>query len=1285
MEYQSNQKYKYINIYLNHIKKNQEIYTESEGNRINYKEKINSPELINDHNYDFKNEEKKIKHKNNITKNSDKKVSNKNNKKLSYKNNNYIQKDKSEDNIKFNRKTQKESKLFIDLKRSKSQIYAIHKNKYQKKKIANKVENTKNPNYYNKKLETEIHSNNFHNNKSIYNITKIKNKNEYINGNLKNNQIFIEGINKDKNINTNKSYTPDKKMKINNLYSFTIHKENNDINKFKYIKTDNSNYNNTYMDIDYKNEENYEFLKTNINNNIIKPSLSDTNILNNKIFNIIYLIDTTYSMKKYKTFIYSLSKINQILNQRFRKMKIGYVLYKDFNNKEGHKLDNHIKKYEPSKSNIDIPNTLEFSGGYDYSEDWGLPINTISEIAKEDEQNIVIHICDSNAHGERFSDYDEKNEEEEKILIQALERCKNKNIKFIGLLIDDFSFKSFNECKKIYNELNGYYEIIDICDFSSLLKLSDILTKKINNIINNKYKIEWNNFREIDENDFELNYKIKMKPLYDIEEYKGKKFSLLPSDDFNEIHGITQGNIGDCFLISSIISMTNIPLIFHYIFQNSLNINENTKYIKMFIYKNGIRKLISFKNTYPTSDGKLIFCKPKDNEIYGIALEKGYAISKCKNNKIESGYYKINEGGFPFEAFETILGVECEKYYSNDYTYDKVNLQKHNYKYIDEYNLKLKIIKYIDLGGIISFGVFFNLGGGHAYSLYGYIIDEKGNMLIIIINPNRIGNYAEENIYFDKDTNKSKLLDNSTNKFPIISTDDFTNEECRESLNSYEKTGYLIMEFKTFYKWYSCIDMCDPMIGYYEQIIEFIPRETRDNNLYIFSFQINKEIKFSAYIFIKNDENRNINKYNLIIKNKDDDVIFNDESNYNNKIFYGLLEKNDYDIIIKSRNGKKIKDVIYLKIYSPEKITKNEYNNIINLRQKYIEIYPQYKFIKEFIPKFYKFIKNNNIDLITMPNKESIYSIINDYEKYFYFYIIHTTFGFYANVIFEYKWQFIYKIKYQYNKSNYMIITTRGNFKSNEEFRFFDFSDDFKKNIFKNTKIKEPILWSDIVINTTIEDIIHKNIDNAIYKNPEFLDTIDVIYLIDSTASMGDEVKNASNLSINNANYLSRIYPNIDFQFGFIYYNDPIDVDSDKHGYLQLTKDFTEIKKFCDGWKTQAGGDGAEDWAGGYDYALTKIKWRNGKKFIIHICDAPAHGALFSKNSHDNHKEEKYEKDLENKMKKCAENKIAIVGFYKYDVAKDCFLECKKIYDNNNGESFTIHQYDPKRILNFIN
>jgi hypothetical protein len=119
------------------------------------------------------------------------------------------------------------------------------------------------------------------------------------------------------------------------------------------------------------------------------------------------------------------------------------------------------------------------------------------------------------------------------------------------------------------------------------------------------------------------------------------------------------------------------------------------------------------------------------------------------------------------------------------------------------------------------------------------------------------------------------------------------------------------MEFKTFYKWYSCIDMCDPMIGFYEQIIEFIPDKKK---IYSFSFQIKEKTKFRAHIFIKNDINRNINKYNLIIKNKNDNVIYNDESDYNNKIFYGFLKKNDYTIEIKSRNGKEIEDVLYLKI-----------------------------------------------------------------------------------------------------------------------------------------------------------------------------------------------------------------------------------------------------------------------------------------------------------------------------------------------------------------------------------
>ena len=666
--------------------------------------------------------------------------------------------------------------------------------------------------------------------------------------------------------------------------------------------------------------------------------------------------------------------------------------------------------------------------------------------------------------------------------------------------------------------------------------------------------------------------------------------------------------------------------------------------------------------------------------MYGIALEKGYAVLKCDNNNIESGYKNII-GGFPYQAFETILGAKCEKYFSNNYIYDEADLKNHDYKYIEENNLKKKIKKYIDLGGIIAFGVFFNLiEGGHAYSLINYKIDKYGNMFIEIINPNRCGDYAEENIYFNGDINKKKLKDSIKN-FPIIYEKDFINKDCIQSLYSYKSTGYLIMEFKTFFKWYNCIDMCDPMIGYYEQIIEFIPD---GKNYYNFNFIMNKKDKFRAYIFIKNDINNNINNYNLIIKNKENDIIFNDDTEYNNKIFYGLLEEDYYSIIIKSRHEEEIEDVIYLKIYSPKQLAKNNKNNVINLRNKFFEICPQYKFVKSFIPKFYIFLKNNNNDLFMIPNNKSLYDIAINYEKYFYYYIIYTTFGYYVNVIFKYKWKYVYKIKYRYNQINYNIITTKGNFKSTTECEFFDFSDDFKKNIFENNEVKEPILWSDTFIdnnNKPLEKIIDNNFDNLIYKEPDFINEIDIIYLIDSTGSMGDELKNATKLSINNSNYLYKYYPNIDFKFGFIYYNDPIDIETDSNDYLQLTKDFNKICKFFDNRKNQCGGDAAEDWAGGYDIALKKIKWRKGKRWIIHICDAPAHGELFSKNSYDDHKEKKYEDDLINNIKECADKNIEIIGVYKGEDAKNCFLECKKIYDENNGKTFIIQEYNPSNLL----
>ena len=104
------------------------------------------------------------------------------------------------------------------------------------------------------------------------------------------------------------------------------------------------------------------------------------------------------------------------------------------------------------------------------------------------------------------------------------------------------------------------------------------------------------------------------------------------------------------------------------------------------------------------------------------------------------------------------------------------------------------------------------------------------------------------------------------------------------------------------------------------------------------------------------------------------------------------------------------------------------------------------------------------------------------------------------------------------------------------------------------------------------------------------------------------ETKIASYLVIEHSNKLIKSYPNYDFQFGIIFYNDPIDITTDFNDYIQLTKELNKIKYFVDKWNIQSGGDEAEDWVGGYNIALNKINWRNVKKIVVHICDAPAHG-----------------------------------------------------------------------------
>ena len=819
----------------------------------------------------------------------------------------------------------------------------------------------------------------------------------------------------------------------------------------------------------------YKDIDTHSNEDLMSHSIA-TEIEKSEIIelNIIYLIDITYSMNKYKELIFSIEEINKELKEIYNDVEIGYVLYKDFKSKKDNKLklgQSHIIVIKPSSDLINIKDNskFKFDGGEDYAEDWANPLYEVSKLELKGRENIIIHLCDSGAHGFKFSDYCRKNEQE-KFLVEALKLCNKSKIKIIGIILNNYAKKSFLECKKIYKENKGYYNCVDITKLIKDNKYNNdkkwfinTIKENIKNALNNK-EIKNDNsiidtnkqLNNLEEEDFTFKEElVKMRKISQIGNYKNKKFTFLPkitNDNKQEIiQGIKQGHIADCYLISSILSMVSkFPLIFQYIFPK-LDYNENSDLIKMYIFENGIRKLISFKNTYATSDGEnLLFAKPYNNELYGICLEKGYAVAKSQNS-IQSGYKEII-GGSGYQVFEVLLGTASEKYISNHEYFKNYDS---GYKCIEKNKLKEKIINYIKYGGMITFGVFY-IKGAHEYSLQGYKIDDNNEMILEIINPHRSGGYIEENIFVQEDYEKldqeMKKQFDELNK-PKINENEFNTLELKESLKQYPKTGFLLIKFDTFFNWFGTIDICDPMFGSNEQTIIFLPDGSK---LYTLDLKINNETKFKAYLTFEENEKKINSEYKIELKNNDNNNLIKNEET--NDLIYEYLKKGSYNMKITSNNNNnEIKSNIYLKIQSYDKIELNinqTNNNIIIIENDEIfsEVNSQLKLMNLFFKKFYIWSHNNKLDFFTKPPGNNIINTKNEIIESngmltfpnFYLDYNNTDAGFILNIVNKYLVGEETNIEFNKDEDCYYGSNKYGKFKITKNLVMKDFDKNFR-------------------------------------------------------------------------------------------------------------------------------------------------------------------------------------------------------------------------------------------------
>ena len=197
-----------------------------------------------------------------------------------------------------------------------------------------------------------------------------------------------------------------------------------------------------------------------------------------------------------------------------------------------------------------------------------------------------------------------------------------------------------------------------------------------------------------------------------------------------------------------------------------------------------------------------------------------------------------------------------------------------------------------------------------------------------------------------------------------------------------------------------------------------------------------------------------------------------------------------------------------------------------------------------------------------------------------------------------------------------------------------------------------------------IKNILSDDINNG---NNDF----DIVFLVDATGSMSSYIIAAKEETKNIADELRKLYPEKMFQYGYIFYRDPIDSKTDTHDVIDLTDNVNSLPAKINVISATGGGDIPEDWVGAYKLANEKISWRNGIKVIIHLADAGAHGKLFTKSDKYPEEEEKLIYELD----RCAEKGIKIFGYVIKDDAQNSFNECANIYRKKGG-SYEILQFN---------
>ena len=367
---------------------------------------------------------------------------------------------------------------------------------------------------------------------------------------------------------------------------------------------------------------------------------------------------------------------------------------------------------------------------------------------------------------------------------------------------------------------------------------------------------------------------------------------------------------------------------------------------------------------------------------------------------------------------------------------------------------------------------------------------------------------------------------------------------------------------------------------------------------------------------------------------------------------------------------------------------KSETNNITNISMLPLELEPK---IRQKFTKLNGFVNDEEIEKFIKDNFNSIN--IKEYS----YHQVQTFTNLYISQFESFKSRLKFTnsngditqkcIKYFAESTKYF---TNGGFaklimEKKEVKDIFELCLDAYENDLSKAKFDTPLIFLDKETNKCIFEKLpdiseEEEKDKKIRQyNKNYNKEADISFVIDGTGSMGREIRAAKDYVIKIFKELTEKYKEYNFKFGAVFYRDKVYTKKDIDEFYPLTDKIEELQYNISNVRARGGGgDGAEDWAGGYELALKKMNWRNGIKLILHICDDGAHGEQFTEKDPFYEEGEKLIKEI----KECVDQNINIIGLKIGQRPEKSFQLITEIYNDykittkDNGQFIEVYNFE---------